>query len=903
MTEEEKRLTEVKGLPDGWRHWGPYLSERAWGTVREDYSADGSAWDYFTHDHARSRAYRWNEDGLAGICDNRQRLCFALALWNGNDPILKERYFGLSGPEGNHGEDVKEYYFYLDATPTHSYLKCLYKYPQRAFPYTELVETNRRRGKRDPEYELLDTGIFAEDRYFDVVVEYAKAAPEDIAIRLTVHNRGPEDALLHLLPTLWFRNTWAWGTDERHPSVAADSGREFTAVRAANFSLGDRYLICDDSDLGVKPELIFCDNETNRARLFGAPNETDYPKDSFHARVVSGNKDAVNPAHTGTKAAAWYRLNVPAGGSVCVKLRLRPDAPHLMDRPALFGPKAFDGLFDERIAEADAFYERFTTPADGPPLSEDARRVQRQAFAGLIWSKQFYHYDVQKWLEGDATQPPPPPHRKQGRNSDWKTADMRDILSMPDAWEYPWFAAWDLAFHTIPFAQIDPDFAKHQLILLCREWYMHPNGQIPAYEWSFGDVNPPVLAWAALRVYKIERKSMGQGRGEAGDTAFLARIFHKLLLNFTWWVNRKDMEGNNVFEGGFLGLDNIGPFDRSAPLPDGTNLEQCDGTAWMAMFCLNMLAIALELSRVDASYQDVATKFAEHFVYIAHALTNIGDDGLAMWDDVDGFFYDVVFQRTAPGLPDNFIPMRVRSIVGLIPLFAVEAFDADALTVAPDFLRRMDWFLRHKPEMSRDIAHITQRGQQDRILFALVSPNRLRRILKFVLDENEFLSPHGIRALSCYHKDHAFVCHLNGMDFQINYEPAESRSGLFGGNSNWRGPVWFPINYLLIEALQKFDYMYGEDFQMEYPTGSGKTYDLWHIAAMLSRRLSSLFLRDANGRRPIYGETETFQTDPHWRDHILFHEYFHGDNGAGLGANHQTGWTALVAKLLGQSGE
>lgn len=908
MNEEQKRLDEAKGQSDGWRHWGPYLAERAWGTVREDYSADGSAWTYFPHDHARSRAYRWNEDGLCGISDIRQFLCFGLTLWNGNDAILKERLFGLTGPEGNHGEDVKEYYYYLDATPTHSYLKCLYKYPQRAFPYADLVETNRRRGRLEPEYELMDTGVFGENRYFDVFVEYAKATTEDIAIRITVHNRGPEDAPLHLLPSLWFRNTWAWGYDARKPNLSAEIYGEYAAgehigIRASHFALGTRYLLCDESvesgadedAMGVMPELIFCDNETNRERLFGAMNAAPHPKDAFHARIVEGKTEAVNPAQTGTKAAAWYRLNVPAGGSVTIKLRL-------LEMPEPFGAEAFDALFDKRIAEADAFYAPFTVPTDGPPLSEDGRRVQRQAFAGLIWSKQFYHYDVQRWLDGDPASPPPPPQRKKGRNADWRTAMMRDILSMPDKWEYPWFAAWDLAFHMIPFALIDPDFAKHQLLLLCREWYMHPNGKIPAYEWSFDDVNPPVLAWAALRVYKIERKAMGKTRGEPGDTDFLERVFHKLLLNFTYWVNQKDAEGNNVFEGGFLGLDNIGVFDRSAPLPDGMTLEQCDGTAWMAMYCLNMLAMALELSRVDTAYQDVATKFAEHFVYIAHALTHMGEDGLAMWDEKDGFFYDVLHQMAGGG-EEEFVPMRIRSIVGLMPLFAVEAFDADALTVVPDFLKRLEWFLRHRPEMAKDIAHITKRGQDDRILFSLVSPERLRRILKVVLDENEFLSPHGVRALSRRHKDHPFSLPLHGMSFHIDYEPAESTSGLFGGNSNWRGPVWFPVNYLLIEALQKYDYVYGTDFTIEYPTGSGEQSDLWQIAALLSRRLSGIFLRDPSGNRPVFGGDATFQYDPLWRDHILFYEYFHGDNGAGLGASHQTGWTALVAKLLAQSGE
>jgi hypothetical protein len=907
MTEEEKRVKEAGDDPNGWRLWGPYLAERAWGTVPEDYSADGNAWDYFPHDHARSRAYRWKEDGIAGLSDIRQFLCFALALWNGKDPILKERMFGLTGHEGNHGEDVKEYYFYLDATPTHSYLKMLYKYPQAAYPYADLVETNRNRSRQEFEYELLDTEAFAENRYFDVFVEYAKAAPEDICIRITACNRGPEAASLHLLPTLWFRNTWGWGYDERRPSLHHDAESMRSAIRAAHYALGSRYLVANTCDVDgegegggacIQPQFLFTENETNNERLFGKPNATPYVKDAFNERILHDREDAVNPAMNGTKAAIWYPVTIPAGGSATLKLRLTTDAPGgIRD---FFRQDNFDSIFDARIAEADAFYAQFTP--EEATLSDDARAVQRQAYAGLIWSRQFYHYDVETWLNGDPNLPPPPVSHRMGRNSTWKTADMRDVLSMPDTWEYPWFAAWDLAFHCIPFAQIDPDFAKHQLILLCREWFMHPNGQLPAYEWAFSDVNPPVHAWAALRVYKIERKMKGKGRGEPGDCDFLERIFHKLLLNFTWWVNRKDAQGNNIFEGGFLGLDNIGVFDRSAMLPNGISLEQCDGTAWMAMFSLNMLAIALELARIDSTYQDVAIKFAEHFVYIAYALTQIGESGISMWDEEDGFFYDVLHESREGTTESVYEPLRIHSVVGLIPLLAVEAFDSDALAAAPDFLERMDWFLRHKPQLTQDIAHITKHGQQDRILFSLVSRSRLRRILSRVFSESEFLSPYGIRSVSRWHRDHPYSLNLGGMEYRIDYEPAESTTGLFGGNSNWRGPVWFPINYLLIEALQKYDYVYGTDFLTEFPTGSGQTYDLYHIAALLSRRLSSLFLRDSTGRRPVYGGTEVFQNDSHWRDNVLFHEYFHGDNGAGLGASHQTGWTGLVAKLLSQSG-
>jgi hypothetical protein len=883
LTEEELRVLASKNDPDGWRHWGPYLSERQWGTVREDYSADGNAWAYLSHDAARSRAYRWGEDGIAGISDIRQLQCFSLAFWNGADPILKERMFGLTGPEGNHGEDVKEYYFYQDATPSHSYLKCLYKYPQAAFPYADLVATNARRSRKEPEYELLDTCVFAENRYFDIVVEYAKATTEDICIRITATNHGPDSATLHILPTMFFRNTWSWGIDPYRPTLKRQSDR---MIQSYHQRLGERYLYCG-GDIGPK-ELLFTENDTNTERLFGQRNADPFVKDSFHDRVIHGEAAAVNPEGAGTKAAAWYQAEIPAGGKVTLKLRLTP-VP--VDNEDALGA-GFDATFSTRITEADAFYQRLASP----DISDDARSVQRQAYASLIWSKQFYGYDVDRWLDGDPAFPPPPDARKKGRNSRWRCLVADDILSMPDAWEYPWFAAWDLAFHMIPFAQIDPDFAKHQLLLLCREWYMHPSGQLPAYEWSFDDVNPPVHAWAALRVYQIEKR-MQTDPSAPGDTDFLERVFHKLLLNFTWWVNRKDAQGNNIFEGGFLGLDNIGVFDRSAPLPTGGFIEQSDGTAWMAMYSLSLLAIALELSIKDPTYNDVAVKFAEHFIYIAHALTDIGPDSDSLWDDRDGFFYDVLH------LPDNSQEkLRIRSLVGLIPLLAVEAFDADVLARVPDFHRRIQWFLKHKPGIAKNVAHIAGDMQRERILFSLVDADKLRKILARMLDQAEFLGPHGIRALSRFHKDHPYIFNYNGMTYRVDYEPAESTSGLFGGNSNWRGPVWFPVNYLLIEALQRYDYVLGPGFTIEFPTGSGNQHTLAEVAAELSRRLTRTFLRDENGNRPVYGGMETFQKDPRWGDNILFHEYFHGDNGAGIGASHQTGWTALVAKLISQSG-
>jgi hypothetical protein len=876
MTAEGHRLEETRARTAHWRRWGPYLAERQWGTVREDYSPDGTAWDAFSHDHARSRAYRWGEDGIAGISDNHGRLCFALALWNGRDPILKERIFGLTGSEGNHGEDAKDYYFYLDSTPTHSYMRALYKYPQAAFPYTALAEENRRRDRRAPEYELIDTGVFDDDRYFDVTVEYAKATPEDVLVRIAVANRGPEPAEVHLLPTLWYRNTWSWEAGATRPGLRAVVGH--ASIEADHAGLGRRWLHCEGD-----PALLFTENETNAARLWGGPNAGPYVKDGINDYVVEGRKDAVNPDGVGTKAAAHYRLTVPAGGSVIVRLRLT-EAP---EAARAFG-REFQTIFARRLRDADEFYGTVIPET----LSDDARRVMRQAFAGLLWSKQFFHYDVRRWLEGDPAGPPPAPGRRGGRNRDWEHLYNEDVVSMPDKWEYPWYAAWDLAFHMIPLALIDPEFAKQQLLLFLREWYMHPNGQIPAYEWAFGDVNPPVHAWAALRVYRIERKQRG-----SGDRDFLQRVFHKLLLNFTWWVNRKDAEGKNVFQGGFLGLDNIGVFDRSAPLPTGGHIEQSDGTAWMGMYCLNMLAIALELAKEDPSYEDVASKFFEHFVYIAHAMDDRGHEGLSLWDEVDGFYYDVLH---ADG---HHRPLKVRSLVGLVPLFAVETLEPEVVDTLPGFQRRMQWFIDNRPDLREHVQLVTRPDGAIRRMLSIVSRDKLPRVLRFMLDEREFLSPHGIRAVSRHHAEQPYVFSLGEAEHRVDYEPAESTSGLFGGNSNWRGPIWYPMNYLLIESLQKFHHFYGDALTVPCPTGSERRLHLRDVAADLSRRLARIFLRGADGRRPVYGGAEKFQTDPHWRDLLLFYEYFHGDNGIGIGASHQTGWTALVAKLLQQSGE
>ena len=891
MTEEEQRLESARLGHEHWRRWGTYLAERAWGTVREDYSAGGNAWESFPYDHARSRAYRWNEDGLAGISDDRQILCFALALWNGNDTHLKERLFGLTNAEGNHGEDVKELYYYLDNTPTHSYAKYLYKYPHRAFPYDQLLHHGR--GQQELEYELLDTGVFDDYRYFDVQIEYAKAAPDDILISISITNFGPDPAHLDLLPTLWFRNTWAWGYDSRQPKLSAVIPALATAelkrealILAEHHALGTYSLICQRDETG--PELLFTENDTNRARLYpGTKNSSPFVKDGINDFVVAGKTDAVNPEHVGTKAAARYRLTLQPGETKNIRLRLAVKQPQ---SEALGAP--FEHVFATRRAEADAFYAAVAPEG----LSDDARNVQRQALAGLLWNKQFYDYNVLKWLTGDPAQPTPPDQRWLGRNRDWTHLNNATVLSMPDTWEYPWYAAWDLAFHCIPMALIDPDFAKDQLVLLCREWFMHPNGQLPAYEWALGDVNPPVHAWASLRVYQIERRIKGNG-----DSKFLERVFHKLLLNFTWWVNRKDANGRNVFQGGFLGLDNIGVFDRSSKLPFDGVIDQSDGTSWMAMYCLNMLAIALELARQDDTYEDIAIKFLEHFFYIAHAMNDRvaarGDDGVDLWDENDGFYYDVLHFANGE---HQFL--KVRSLVGLIPLLAVETLDAELLGALPNFRAQLDWFLTHRPELCDNMASVTQLGTNQRRLFAVVNEQRLRKILTRMLDESEFLSPYGIRSLSRYHRDYPYRLDLDGSHYEVAYEPAESTTGLFGGNSNWRGPIWFPINYLLIEALQKFDFYYGDRFTVECPTGSGHMLTLAQVATELSQRLIRLFLRDEKGKRPVFGAINKFQSDPQFRDYILFHEYFHGDVGAGLGANHQTGWTALIAKLIQQSG-
>ncbi len=892
MTNEEKRLEESRSQSAHWKRWGPYLAERAWGTVREDYSADGAAWDYLPHDQARSKAYRWNEDGLGGICDRHQYVCFALALWNGRDPILKERLYGLTGSEGNHGEDVKECYFYLDSTPTHSYMKFLYKYPQGEFPYERLIRENRSRDKSEPEYELLDTGLFDEDRYFDVFIEYAKADVEDILIKISVTNHGPDAAELRLLPSLWFRNTWSWDGKTPRPRLHQVDDKAKASKRKESGSVSvievehdyykTRWLYCENA-----PELLFTENDTNTQKLYGAQNASPYVKDGINDYIVHGKTEAVNPERTGTKAAANYVLNIGAGETATIRLRLTDKTATAL-KGNVFG-EGFENVFIERQREADEFYATII-PQD---VSTDTQNVMRQSLAGLLWSKQFYHYVVKDWLEGDPAQPPPPKERWSGRNNEWGHLYNADVISMPDKWEYPWYAAWDLAFHCIPLSLVDSDFAKQQLVLMLREWYMHPSGQIPAYEWAFGDVNPPVHAWAALRVYRIEKKRRG-----LGDQAFLERVFHKLLLNFTWWVNRKDAEGNNIFEGGFLGLDNIGVFDRSAPLPTGGYMEQSDGTSWMAMYTLNLLEIALELASDDPVYEDVASKFWEHFLHIAHAMNNLGHNNIELWNEEDGFYYDVLHQ------PDGtHFPIKVRSMVGLIPLFAVGTLEPEVVGKLKGFERRLEWFVKNRPDLTGDVMCIITPGRQERRLLAIMDQDKLRRVLKVMLDEQEFFSPYGIRALSRFHKEQPYKLQLNGTLYRVDYEPAESSTGLFGGNSNWRGPVWFPVNYLIIESLQKFHYYFGDDYKVECPTGSGRMLNLWEVAAEISRRLSHIFLRDEAERRPVFGGSEKFQTDPHWKDYVLFYEYFHGDNGAGLGASHQTGWTGLVAKLIQQSGE
>jgi len=877
MNAESNRLAEAHAGQAKWKWFGPYLSERQWGTVREDYSPGGTAWEYLPHDHARSRAYRWGEDGLAGLCDEQSRLCVSLALWNGRDPILKERIFGLSNAEGNHGEDAKELYYYLDATPTHSYLKMLYKYPQREFPYGDLVAENARR-KSDGhllEYELLDTGVFDDDRYWDVFVEYAKAGPEDILMRVTVHNRGPEAATLEVLPQLWFRNTWSWQPGSPKPQL---SRQQAGGILARHDELGEFQVHSDGN-----PEMIFCDNETNAHRLYGQNDAPGFFKDGFHEYVVHGNSAAVNPSHTGTKAGLRHRLTVPAGESAAVRLRLTKG-----DRPGTFAD--FDSVFARRIREADQFYAELQHNL----ASADARDVQRQAFAGMIWSKQYYYYDVEEWIQGDPGQPPPPPGRRHGRNHEWRHLINAEIISMPDKWEYPWYAAWDLAFHCIPLALVDAEFAKQQLVLLTREWYMHPNGQLPAYEWAFGDVNPPVHAWATWRVFQMDRKQRrARQPADPGDLAFLERVFHKLMLNFTWWVNRKDTQGRNIFQGGFLGLDNIGVFDRSAPLPTGGFMNQADGTSWMAMYCLNLLRIALELAKHNQVYEDIATKFLEHFLHIAEAMNNLGDEGIGLWSESDEFYYDVL---NLPG--GHSLPIKIRSMVGLIPLFAVETLEPELLEHVPVFTARLQWFLQHRPNLARLVSRWQEAGQGERHLLSLLRGHRMKCLLRRMLDESEFLSEYGVRALSKIHERAPYRFATNGHTMEVGYWPAESLSGLFGGNSNWRGPIWMPVNFLLIESLQKFHHYYGDDFKIECPTGSGQFLTIDGVADELTRRLAKLFLKGGDGQRPVLKYHPKLAADPHFRDYVLFHEYFHGDTGRGVGASHQTGWTGLIAKLL-----
>ena len=868
-TAEAARLASIrKGAH--WRRWGPYLSDRQWGTVREDYSPYGTAWDYLPHDHARSRAYRWGEDGIGGFGDEGLLLCLGVALWNGKDPILKERLFGLTNSEGNHGEDVKELYYYLDGTPTHSYMRMLYKYPQAAFPYAELVEENRRRGKDQPEFKLLDTGVFNENRYFDVEIEYAKAEPDDILMQVTISNRAADPAQLHVLPQLWARNFWSWQPDSMKPRLLARGGN---AISVDHPELPPMRLTCDG-----RPEFLFCENETNTRRLWGMEASGQYFKDGINDYVVGGNRDAVNPARLGTKAAAHYRLNLPAGGSA--KLRLRLSAEHMAS-----GFDDFDQVFERRRAEAGEFYAALQRDIDDP----DTRRVHRQALAGMMWTKQFYHYDVPEWLDGDPSQPPTPELRKHGRNGDWRHLNNADIVSVPDKWEYPWYAAWDLAFHCVILARVDPAYAKSQLLLLTRDWYMHPNGQLPAYEWAFGDVNPPVHAWAAWRLYEIDREQ----HGGKGDRPFLERVFLRLMLNFTWWVNRKDAEGHNIFQGGFLGLDNIGIFDRSAPLPTGGTINQSDGTAWMAMYTLNLMRIALELALDDRVYEDIASKFFEHFLYIAEAMTNIGGDGIGLWDETDEFYYDVLH------LPDGErIPLRLRSMVGLIPLFAVEILDSSVFTRLPKFSARAHWFLSHRPKLAKLVSRWHDPNAGELHLLSLLRGHRMKRLLSRMLDETEFLSDYGVRSLSKYHEKNPYVFEHAGNQISVDYVPGDCATSVFGGNSNWRGPVWFPVNYLLIESLQRFHSYYGDDFKVECPVGSGNFLHLGEVAAELSRRLCRLFLRDDSGRRPVFGDSAIEQENPDFRDNLLFYEFFDGDTGKGLGAAHQTGWTALVSLLL-----
>ncbi len=876
MNPEQLRLEEDRQEIKNWKQFGPYLAERAWGTVREDYSQAAEPWQYFTHDQSRSKAYRWNEDGLLGISDDGGNLCLATALWNGRDPIIKERLFGLSGPEGNHGEDVKEYYAYLDSTPTHSYMRALYKYPQQEFPYAQLLQENARRTKQEPEFELMDTGVFQENRYWDVEVEYAKASPEDILMCITVHNRGPDAASVHVLPSLWFRNDWSWNKDKERPSIVplatgvlkASHAGLHNSVGPNNIGFGEWYLHYETES---NAQMLFCENETNNQKLYGTQNASSTAKDGINDFVLTGDEVTISWLR-GSKAAIHFVCTIEAGRAHRLRLRL---VNSQIKNPFTH----FDETLLARKTEADEYYSNLQ-PSH---LSADQKLVQRQAFAGMLWSKQFYRYDVRRWLSGDNNQPAPPSSRLTGRNQAWETLNSHAIVSMPDTWEYPWFAAWDLAFHTVPLAHLDPAFAKAQLVLLTREWFQHPNGQLPAYEWNFSDVNPPVHAWAAWRVYSIEQKNTGRN-----DTAFLERVFHKLLLNFNWWVNRKDSDDRNIFQGGFLGLDNISVFDRSHALPIGGQLEQTDGTAWMGMYCLNMLQIALELAKTNTVYEDIAIKFFEHFLYIGRALENSG-----MWDETDGMYYDAV--RLPNGNLDR---LEVRSMVGLIPLLAVMTLEAETLAALPVFQERMDWFLKHRPELTEWVSHFATPGQGERRLLSLMRANRMNRLLNHMLDEQEFLSKHGLRSLSKYHLQHPFEMRLGGQTYRVGYEPAESTTGMYGGNSNWRGPIWFPINGLIVESLESFYKYYADGFLSECPTGSGNKKNLQEIAAELKTRLTSLFLRDTNGNRPVFGTNQTMQQDPYWRDLIFFYEYFHAETGAGLGASHQTGWTGFIAVLL-----
>lgn len=881
LTQEEIRLQQDREKTAYWRRWGCYLSDRQWGTVREDYSADGSAWDDFTFEQSHYRAYRWGEDGIAGMSDNHQRLCFSLAIWNGNDPFLKERLYGLTNAQGNHGEDVKEYYFHLDNTPTHSYMKFLYKYPQKAFPYWQLEHENKKRGLKNREFELLETGIFDEDKYFDITVEYAKQSDEDILIYIQVTNRADESATIHLLPTLWFRNIWSWGYEVDKPKLKIyEQLTDYSVIEAQHPDLGKRWLYCSNVGANSRSPLLFTENDTNHQRLSsGKKNDSPYVKDAFHKYVVEGKHDTVNPDKVGTKFAAYYNLELKAGETRSIQLRLG-------DRPDLQTPfgQEFNDTFQVRQQEADEFYQRVSPD----PKSPELQNIERQAFAGMLWNKQYYHYIVDTWLEGDPAQPKPPESRQNGTNSNWIHLHTDDVISMPDKWEYPYFAAWDLAFHMIPLAAIDPDFAKKQLERLTREWYMHPNGQMPAYEWNFDGVNPPVHAWAAWRVYSIEREMYGRS-----DKKFLERVFQKLLLNFTWWVNQHDEQDNNIFQGGFLGLDNIGVFNRDGDLPTGGKLSQSDGTSWMAMYCLDLLTIALELAQDNDIYEDIASKFFEHFLYIVDAMNHMGSEGSALWNDEDGFYYDVLHLPNGKNLD-----LKVRSLVGLIPLFAVTTIEQETLDKLPGLNGRIKWFVNKRPQLSLNLACMEGCEHNTRRLLAVVNEDRLRLLLNKMLDETEFLSDYGIRSVSKYHQEHPYTFKTDDQTYDISYESAESQSKMFGGNSNWRGPIWFPLNYLLIESLQKFDYYYDGNFQVECPTGSGKMMTLWEVSLELERRLINIFIPKDNGARPVFGDLNKFHHDEHWQDLLLFNEYFNGDNGAGLGASHQTGWTGLVAKLI-----